>query len=291
MNLSFLDLFFEKTDFPRAAREELRAVAEKYPEELDRLLARYEEAYDHAATVPSVEEAAQRLGEHVYRIWMVLLILAAEKARPLYRTEQLYWDTFTDLRYKAQECFDVYGIWGNFVAFWYPIFYDGTIVKLGRLEYQVRPCPLKEPKTVLGMTVNPGDPVLYIHIPTSFEPFDRAARLDSYKKAWQYFCPDGKPLVCICSSWLLYPGYEQLFKPESNIARFRKEFTMLGSRQSESFGNIWRVFGKDHTLAPRLLPEKTSLQRAFKDYIIHGGSHGSGTGVLIFDGEKLLTET
>ena len=288
MNSSFLNLFFEKTDFPQAAREALRSIAEKYPDELDALLARYEQAYDHEETVPYVEDATLRLGVHPYSIWMLLLILAAEKARPLYRTEQLYWATFTDLRYKAQECYDVYGIWGTFVAFWYPIFYDGTIVKLGRMEYQLRPCPLKEPKTVMGITVNPGDQVLYMHIPTSFEPFDRAARWDSYKQAWQYFCPDGKPLVCICSSWLLYPGYDRLFKPESNIAQFRKEFTMIGSKQTEGFGNIWRVFGKDHTLEPSQLPEKTSMQRACKDYSINGGTHGSGTGVLIFDGEKLL---
>ena len=158
------------------------------------------------------------------------------------------------------------------------------------MEYQTRKCTFKEPKTALGITVNPGDTIIALHIPTSFEPFDKAARLDSYRKAWEYFCPNGEPLVCVCGSWLLYDGYEEVFAPGSNIDSFRKEFYMLSSKPSDSFGNAWRVFGADHKLPADQLPERTSLQRAFKAYMQKGGIHGNGTGVIIFDGERLLTE-
>lgn len=291
MNKDFLSLFFEKTEFPTPARTALTEVAEKLSEGIDRILAFYEDGYNHEATVPLVEALAKESGISSYRIWMVILCLAAEKAHPLYRTEEIYWDTFCDLRYKVQECFDVHGIWGTFVAHWYPIFYNGTIVKLGRMEYQTRACYFKEPKTALGITVNPGDPIIALHIPTSFEPFDKAARLESYHKAWEYFCPDGKPLVCVCGSWLLYDGYEEVFAHGSNIDSFRKEFYMLSSKQGESFGNAWRVFGKDRKLPADQLPERTSLQRAFKSYMQNGGTHGSGIGVIIYDGVKLLTAT
>jgi hypothetical protein len=280
----------EKTQFPEAAKKALLSSADKVETSILPILAFYENGYNHDATVPLIKELSQSSQVHEYTLWMLLLILAAEKARPLYKTEQLYWDTFCDLRYKAQECFDVYGIWGTFVAHWYPIFFNGTIVKLGRMEYQMKACPFKEPKTAMGITVNPGDPILALHIPTSFEPFDKAARLDSYRKAWEYFSPDGRPLMCVCGSWLLYDGYDDVFAPGSNIASFRNEFYMLSSKQSESFGNIWRLFGSDHQLPVDQLPEKTSLQRAFKTYMQNGGTHGNGTGVIIFDGEKLLTE-
>jgi len=290
MNKAFLSNFFEKTEFPIPAQIALTEVAEKISGEVDRILSFYEDGYNHEATVPLVEALATKSGISAYSIWMVLLCLAAEKARPLYRTDELYWDTFCDLRYKAQECYDVYGIWGTFVAHWYPIFYNGTIVKLGRMEYQVKACPFKEPKTALGITVNSGDPIIALHIPTSFEPFDKATRLESYRKAWEYFCPDGKPLVCVCGSWLLYDGYKDVFASGSNIDSFRKEFYMLSSKATDSFGNVWRVFGSDHKLPVNQLPERTSLQRAFKAYMQNGGTHGNGTGVIIFDGEKLLTE-
>ena len=39
------------------------------------------------------------------------------------------------------------------------------------------------------------------------------------------------------------------------------------------------------------IAENTSLQRAFKRYMLAGGTHGNGTGVIVFDGEKLLSAT
>ena len=291
MNRDFLVLFLDKTQFPESAKEAILTAADQVSAEIVPILAFYEDGYNHESTVPLIKELATASGIHEYTLWMVLLCLAAEKARPLYKTEQLYWDTFCDLRYKAQECYDVHRIWGTFVAHWYPIFYNGTIVKLGRMEYQVKACPFKEPKTALGITVNPGDPILALHIPTSFEPFDTAARMESYRMAWEYFCPDGRPLVCVCGSWLLFNGYEELFAPGSNIANFRKEFYMLSNGKTEVFSNAWRIFGKDHKLPADQLPENTSLQRAFKAHMISGGEHGNGTGVIVFDGEKLLSAT
>ena len=291
MNREFLELFLEKTQFPDAGKESILAAAELVGGKIMPILAFYEDGYKHEATVPLIKELSEISKVHEYTLWMILLILAAEKARPFYKTEEIYWDTFCDLRYKAQECFDVYGIWGTFVAHWYPIFYNGTIVKLGRMEYQVKACPFKEPKTALGITVNPGDPILALHIPTSFEPFDKESRMESYRMAWRYFCPDGRPLVCVCGSWLLYDKYEGVFAPGSNIASFRKEFYMLQSKESETFANCWRVFGSKHTLSTEEFPENTSLQRAFKRYMLAGGTHGNGTGVIVFDGEKLLSAT
>ena len=291
MNHEFLALFLEKTQFPDAAKESILASAEQVGDKIMPILAFYEDGYKHEATVPLIKELSEISKVHEYTLWMILLILAAEKARPFYKTKEIYWNTFCDLRYKALECFDVYGIWGTFVAHWYPIFYNGTIVKLGRMEYQVKACPFKEPKTAMGITVNPGDPILALHIPTSFEPFDKESRMESYRMAWRYFCPDGRPLVCVCGSWLLYDKYEEVFAPGSNIASFRKEFYMLQSKESETFANSWRVFGSKHTLSTEEFPENTSLQRAFKRYMLAGGTHGNGTGVIVFDGEKLLSAT
>ena len=65
---------------------------------------------------------------------------AAQRARRDYLAqgvcEEIFWDTFCDLRYKLLECKTIHGVWGNFVASWYPIFYTCQIVKLGRLEFE-----------------------------------------------------------------------------------------------------------------------------------------------------------
>ena len=45
------------------------------------------------------------------------LALASERLRENYRaaglTDELFWDTIADLKFKLIECHDVYGIWGH----------------------------------------------------------------------------------------------------------------------------------------------------------------------------------
>lgn len=286
MDREYLSIILEKTAFPPEAKASVFHLADRLETRIDSLMAHFEENYDHQATNPLVEALGEQTKESPYSIWLLLLLLAAKKARPLFPSEEAYWDTFCDLRYKALECHDVHGIWGTFVAHWYPRFYLGNLIKLGRLEYESRPCPLSEPVTVCGITVNPGDPVFSLHIPSSGEPFDLNARVDSYRKAAAHF---GKPLICLCNSWLLYEDYKNVFSPGSNCLDFMDDFYMLRQTRKEQFSMGWRIFGGGWTQDCTALPENTSMQRAFKTYLQAGGTGGSGLGLLIFDGEKLLT--
>ena len=76
-----------------------------------------------------------------------------------------------------------------------------------------------------------------VHIPSSGEPFDQAARLASYKKAYQFFKEElqGGPLVCVCGSWLLYPPYRGILSPTSNVVSFAGDWDILSSQESEEF--------------------------------------------------------
>ncbi len=47
-------------------------------------------------------------------------------------SEEIFWNTFQDLKYKLLECREVQGVWGNFVSFWYPIFYTCDIFQAGQ---------------------------------------------------------------------------------------------------------------------------------------------------------------
>ena len=291
MNYQFFAEFLEKTQFPAPACECLTKLAHEIEAEIMNILAFYEKDYDHEATVPLMDELARKSGHSVYSLWMVLLILAAEKSRPLYPSEEMFWECYKDLRYKVQECYDTLGVWGTFVAFWYPRYYKGTIFTFGRLQYEVRTGVFTEPITLCAHTFGPETTTLHIHIPTSYAPFDRETRMDSYRQAFKFYCKDGRPLICFCASWLLYPPYDAVFAPQSNIADFRRDFHIFKWKQTEKFGDNWRVFGKDRALPAEQLPERTSLQRAFKAYMQDGGSFGTGTGILIFDGKKIITRT
>lgn len=300
MEQNYLKLFMEKTAFPAEAQEELLKnagilTAADQEETLDGAVEFfYDNDFSMALSQPMIEEMAQNAGLSPYTVWLLFLIEASRPVLDSFRQdgtpEKLFWDTFTDLRYKVLECKEVQGVWGNFVAFWYPIFYSRDIVKLGRLEYENTLYNADIPYEKNGFTVKKGDKVKSIHIPSSGEPFDEAARLASYKAAYAFFKDElnGGPLVCVCHSWLLKPSYGKILPPTSNIVSFQKDFDIVGQMDTEEFDDAWRLYGRDYKKPVAELPERTSMQRAFKKYFLEGGKPGEGRGVLIFDGEKIV---
>ncbi len=296
MNKDFLQVLMDRTGFPAEAQEAYREAAGRLdPAQMDGAIAYYyENDFDTQLVAPLVEKMAEDSGVPVFTVWGLFLAFAAERAHGDYLqngiSEEVFFDTFCDLRYKVLECRHNKGVWGNFVAFWYPIFYRCDIVKLGRLEYEC--IAYNGPAcTVAGQQLQPGDQVLSIHIPSSGEPFDQAARLASYRLAYDFFKErrGERPLICVCHSWLLYPEYRKVLPGTSNIVGFMDDFTILRVDDG-SFDDNWRVFGPDADLPAAELPEKTSMQRAFKAHLLAGGKTGSALGVLVFDGEKLLKD-
>ena len=302
MNCAFWKRLMEETGFPEEAKAEVLRCGEflRQNGQEEALDGAVEFFYCHDLDMklvePLLEDLSQESGVNLYTLWLLFLLEAAVPAKELYRQkgvpERVFWDTFADLKYKVLECKAVQGVWGNFVSSWYPIFYSGDIVKLGRLEYEDIPYPWETPYKKHGLVVKKGDPVKNIHIPSSGEPFDQAARLASYKKAYQFFKEElqGGPLVCVCGSWLLYPPYRGILSPTSNVVSFAGDWDILSSQESEEFHDAWRVFGAASKLPPEQWPEDTSMRQAYKKWILEGHKAGSGFGVLLFDGEKILNQ-
>lgn len=300
MNQLFLTEMLEHTGFPQEAKVFFQKCSEDLKQRqlenrLDEIVAFFHSTgYDIKATEDKIKAFGEEANLSPYTLWMLVLIEAAIPVKEAFAQhgdpEELFWETFTDLRCKALECKEVYGIWGTFVAFWYPIFYKLDLVKLGRLEYENYRYDRDEPYVFGDIEIKKGDIVKNIHIPSSGEPFDEAARLDSYKKAYNYFRKDfpGKPLICVCDSWLLFSENTKILPETSNIVSFRKDFHMLSEKPEDTFHDIWRVFGGESDKPYDQLPEKTSLQKAFKKHLLAGGKTGEAFGVLLFDGEKIL---
>ena len=296
MNLEFINTLMEKTDFPLPARAEIRRCAGMLQEralngEFRELLASYgENGFSAKKTQAAVDKLAGKAGFSAYTLWLVVLISWAEQVKPEYERKgiggELFWDTFRDLKYKVLECYEIHGIWGNFVAFWYDIFFTCDIVKLGRLEFESCRYPLDEPYICGNIVVKKGDPVKSVHIPSSGEPFDRETRLDAYRRAYRFF--GEKPLVCICDSWLLYPAYRELLPEDSNIRSFMDDFDLVHSRDETEFSDAWRLYGREYSRPASELPERTAMQRSFKKHLMAGGKTGEGFGVMVFNGEKIL---
>lgn len=302
MDKEFSRLFWEREGFPQEARQALDLCLDRLErlgkaEALDGIGAFYRgNDFDADLTQPLLEDLALETEISVYTLWLLLLIDQAKTAFGDYKAlgvpEQVVWDTFQDLTYKLLECKQVYGVWGTFVASWYHIFFTCDIVKLGRLEFESTVYDEAVPYRFGDFTLEKGDPVKSIHIPSSGEPFTWEARLDSYKRAYRFFQKElnGGPLVCVCGSWLLYPPYREILSPQSNIVSFQGDFDLACAEEEAIFHDAWRVFGAAYQAPPQLLPERTSMQRAFKGWLMDGRKTGSGVGVLLFDGEKILNQ-
>ena len=300
MNMNFIKHFLHNTNFSDDAFRYILSAIESANKngdvnELTELF--FASDFDIKLISEKIKIKSEQSGISPHTLWLLLLACGAEYAKEVYKknaTEKIYWDTFADLKYKTEECKRVNGIYGITVPDWYPRFYRGTIFKLGCMQYDIdKYIDTKDkPYTYGDITVTDNDFVLGIHIPSSGEAFDSKARLDSYKKAYEFFKPqlNNKPMACGCHSWLLYPDYKDVFPKDSNIASFREEFDIQSVTGQKRFYDAWRVYGTQEYDNTDILPQDTTLQRNFKAYIQNEGKYGYGCGVLLFDGEKILTK-
>lgn len=293
-------MFYEKLakylQFHDELTKQMFEMREKYGELTELQEALFDEKVSEKELEEKNRETAEKLGEHEYVLALYLLFISAKRMHENYAKkgidEEIFWDTISDIRYKVQECKLVHDVWGTFVLFWYANFYRLVRFAFGRMQYDLWTYFLKKPYKKFGFNIDETHKVLSCHIPNSGEPFDKEARLESYKKAYEFTATiDGfRPLVIVCNTWLFYKEHEEFLPKNSNILDFMSEFDIIHSEEVEGFPDAWRIFGKDHKLPPEKWPAKTGLQKAFAKRMVDGKPLGVGQGVLIFDGEKIINK-
>lgn len=210
--------------------------------------------------------------------------------------ESVYEETITDVDAKRRECRTVYGVDGIMhIQNWYGKFLAGKIRRYGRLEFELLTHDevlQKSPEMAERMEGIPY--MLNVHIPSNGGPFTAEERLNSYKRAYRDYVvreglfPDGI-MKTVCSSWLLFSGNRAMLPESSEIIGFMNEFMPLGETPKETFTDAWRLFGASALKPVEEWDEKTSLQRAYKAWILSGKQTGMGRGLALFDGEKRIT--
>ncbi len=300
MNINYAKFLMDKISFPEEAKVFFASLAEKIvhdgnEEKFDAIVDSYVKDVNMDETDSRLRAISEAVGDSGYAYWMLLLLLGAEKVKSKYDargvSDEVFYDTFSDLRCKVIECMDMYGKWGTFVPEWYRHFFNCRLIKFGRLEYQEGTYHCEDPFVLGDLKVEKGDRIYGIHIPSSGEPFTLEDRMKSYKMAYDFYTREtgSKYLVCDCGSWLMYPEYQNVFPEGSNARDFYHDFDLLFAVDEEDFGDAWRVFGpvKDKNIED--YPEDTRMRRAFKKHLLSGGKNGYGMTMLVYDGEKLLT--
>ena len=237
-----------------------------------------------------LERISEMTGVHEYTVKMIFLMMAARPLRYIYRQkgidEEIYWDTMHDLTNKLNECKKVYGIWGTFVGEWFRDYYHCLRFHLGRLQFEVR----HYDRGCYRGIIRNGDPVLNCHIP-SCGPLKEEDVYDSFRKAMKFFpevVKDGI-LPVVCHSWLLYRPQYEVFPEGGNLRRFYDMFDVIFSESSPKNHNFWRIFNQKE-VDLKTAPTDTTLQRRLKAFMEAGHDMGTGFGVILFDGEKIINK-
>lgn len=249
---------------------------------------------DYSVARQNAATAGSAVGVHEYSAHFLLYACLAEPLQHRYTEkglEKALWhNSMMDLYYKLNECYAVHGIWGSFVSPWFDRFFDMTRFALGRLQFETTTFYLTDSYSKHNLNLKYGEgELLGVHIPSGSR-LDHECVLDSYRRAYKFYkhlTIDGI-LPIICESWLLYDGLEEFLPQDSNIIRFKQDFEVLKNVEHPAFEDCWRMFEAQYSGNPADLPRDTSLRRRYADWIAAGGIPGSGYGILLFDGEKVI---
>lgn len=239
-----------------------------------------------------IEQIGQACEAHPCTLQLLYLSYQLPELKENYQkrgiAEMFFWDAAGDLTSKLAECRERCGVAGTASFLWHIPFFHFQRFTLGRLTYEDRIYEGAD-YTCGNITVREGDVVLGLHIPSG-APFDRESRMDSYRKAFAFYGhTKEKPLIVHGRSWLLSPDHEKELPPSSNIVDFIHDFDMLGSADKDGFPDAWRIYGSAASEPMEKWPQKTALQKLYYKLMSTGQKAKGGFGMLVFDGEKLLT--
>lgn len=121
---------------------------------------------------------------------------------------------------------------------------------------------------------------VHLHIPSDAD-FSMTSVLESLSQ-FQDFCnqyfPEWKTERMECASWLLSPALKNVLTDNSHILAFQKLFDVIET-DYESMAVLDWVFPGFDTVSDKL-PEKTSLQKNMKKYLLAGEKIGWSKGIL-----------
>lgn len=237
---------------------------------------------DYKAALGEIDMAAQTAGVHKYTAEQLFFLCLTKHLKQLYQAQKtdlkIWHDSCMDLKWKLMECHKMYGIWGSFVAFWEPGFFDMTRFALGRLQFELIDFPDNYEQA--GREKPQGmRKVINVHIPSSGK-LNMEECHASYRQAAAFFADafPGDTVAFYCWSWMLFAPHKAFLKPDCGVIKFMNEYDIYHTGEED--GDLWRIFNRTYENDPDVLPEDTSMQRAYKAWLKAGNHAGYGEGIF-----------
>lgn len=252
------------------------------------------EGKDYDLACSEMKAKAPQINEYIANMVFVIECTgyAHEDFKKRNISDEIFYNTMSDITCKMRECKSVYGVYGSYVpSRWYNGIFKGDCLALGRLQYELWD-HREDDIEIYGFKIEKGYKTLSCHIPSS-GPLTHELVVESLKMAYEVFADRIKDgiLAVECFSWLLFPNYRTIFKEcAKNTYSFAQNFTIYDTYPHEKFYDAFRIYGVEaKDLVVENLPENTRMQKGFKEYLKNNNEFGGARGVLLFDGENILT--
>lgn len=178
--------------------------------------------------------------------------------------EDVYLATMGCFARFAEEYRQKHGVWGFDCPWWAYRQLNLSIFRIGAYEFEL------EESGRVGLHIPSGESISPEAVGAGISAFRRFA--SAHFPAWAE-APVG------CHSWLLSPRLTPFLKETSHILAFQRLF-VLQKDFPEERQYLGFLFGRGEDTPTGELPERTSLQRAVKAYLLAGGNVGAAYGIF-----------
>jgi len=296
--MSFFHDFMVRTQMPAAASEAYLNCYESVLQDpdtnaiLSSILSRYTNDIkcDYHQIIAMAEEIGRKKGYHRYLVCAVVYIAMSEILLRRYDerglSRELFYHTMRDIVYKTVETMELYGVYGIHCPLWYPYFFRLKRFAFGNLQFEEGSVSGEIQYLLSGHIIHPGDPVLNVHLPKTGQKLDYEGVCQAYHDAatfFSYYFRDQK-ILFQCRTWLFFEENFTDMDRNSNLFRFYQDYSIVDSGFYENYEETWRVFQVCYDGDVRALPERTALQKKYKQIIREGRKTGWARGLMVYGG-------
>ena len=279
------DICPDATAFLSQAYEKLEANPEAFclfRQQVD--VYRQDHLFDHKPVMEVLHSLEEKTGVSWMTIDLLYTLYLLPLLQELYRKENLdeshFFDFVGNVKSSLKPGKETYGLR---IAWWFMDFFKLKLFTIGRLQYRRRRFRCDTP---CGNWVFPENSYyLDVHIPGD-GPLKWELCQESYKRAAQFYKErfGDENIVIGCYSWLLSPDLDTLLPETSNILAFAHQYTLAETVLDEDYSHLTYAFGVHQKPADlKDLPERSSLQRSLKGWLLDGNIFRLGKGYFRYE--------
>ena len=258
----------------------------------ERQVALYEKnlMFDYNMAFQNIKTACAMCGTTEETGLLLFLICLTEHLQDLYKQNNidnsLFDGVIFDIKSKNSECYTIRKVYGTFVEYWFPRFFDLTRFAMGRLQFE--PIFVSNDINVENIHIESGSLLINVHIPSG-APLVTEDCIKSFQAAYDMFSPffDNGIVSFYCGSWMLSPYNRTILGENSNIIKFMNFFKIYEADKTIQ-GDLWRVFGMEDCSDYNLLPQNNTLQKAYAKCVQTNQIPVFGRGIMIMMNREIV---